>query len=203
MTCALPDVQLGFAMPVAGLTPAPLHHANRLLAAWGHYLGPVNRPSGAQAWVLDVAGDPVSVAVSNCIVSKYVTVSGPGEPREDLGRDQVVELGRLCTAPGAYWATRPMLRLWREIALPRWPYWTAAAAVAYSQDGRHDGTIYRFDGWKRAAGRRGSGGGGTWGTPQRGGDLRAGAKTMWVWRPAAKTPGSRPAAGPTKGTPLP
>src|SRR6266567_4603938 len=44
-----------------------------------------------------------------------------------LACKEVVELGRLCADPAQRWATRPMLRLWREVAARRWPYWTPAA----------------------------------------------------------------------------
>jgi hypothetical protein len=80
--------QLTFPMPLAGLTPVTLATANALLRRWDHYLGPVNRPFGSQAWVLDVCGDPVSVAVSCSTVSE--TAAG-------LRRGELVELARLCS----------------------------------------------------------------------------------------------------------
>ena len=189
--------QLAFPMPVAGLTPVTLHRANALLAGWGHYLGPVNRPYGAQSWALDVAGEPVSVAVSASIVSAHVIcphtlplacAMHPGRQlgemtwRERLPRNQVVELARLCSAPGARWATRPMLRLWREIAGPLWPYWQVTAAVAYSQNARHGGTIYRFDGWQKASDDGGSSGGGTWSRKRHATEAVHGRKSLWLWR---------------------
>jgi len=156
-----------FPMPVVGLTPVPLAHANALLERWGHYLGPVNRPFGSQAWVLDVTGEPCSVAVSCSAVSE--TAAG-------LKRAEVVELARLCSDPQQRWATRPMLRLWREVAAPRWPYWPVTAAIAYSQNARHGGEIYRFDGWKKVSESGGSSGGGTWTAPRRPGDATARAQ---------------------------
>ncbi|MFI1996738.1 hypothetical protein [Actinoplanes sp. NPDC020271] len=156
----------------AGLTSVPLDCANELLTAWGHYLGACHRPFGAQAWALEVAGEPVGVAVSASTVSS--TAAG-------YGRKQLVELARLCSAPTARWATRPMLRLWREVAAPAWPYWPVVAAVAYSHNGQHDGGIYRFDGWTRSSISSGSLGGGTW-SRRRGPQHSArGAKTLWLW----------------------
>ena len=143
--------QLAFPMPVAGLTPVSLAWANTLLVRWGHYLGPVSRPFGSQAWALDVCGDPVSVAVSCSTVSE--TAAG-------LSRSELVELARLCSDPAQRWATRPMLRLWREVAAPRWPYWPVSAAVAYSQNSRHQGDLYRWDGWQKVSDDCGSAGGG-------------------------------------------
>jgi len=162
------------AAPAAGMTPVPLPAANALLASWGHYLGEVHRPFGAHAWVLEVAGEPVSVAVSASTVS--ATVAG-------YRRGEVVELARLCTAPSAAWATRVMLRLWREVAAPAWPYWPIAAAVAYSQNQRHDGRIYRFDGWTKVADNRGHepGPNSTWNRRRAEQDPARGRKTLWTY----------------------
>lgn len=166
----------------AGLTAVDRRQANDLLVEWGHYLGPCDRPFGSEGWVLEVAGRPVSVAVSASIVS--TTAAG-------LDMREVVELARLCSAPDSRWATRPMLRLWREIAAPAWRYWPVRAAVAYSANGRHPGDIYRFDGWERAAANSSSGGGGTWSTSRKPGAAAAGVKSLWLWRysePTAGTP---------------
>jgi hypothetical protein len=156
-------------------TAISVDDANRLLADWAHYLGPCRRPFGIEAWALELDGAPISVAVSASTVS--ATVGG-------LARTDAVELARLCSRPGARWATRPTLRLWREVAAPRWSYWPTIAAVAYSQNGRHDGSIYRFDGWTRVADDRGKGAGrtATW-SKQRGADHPAeGRKTLWMWQ---------------------
>ncbi|MDG4784392.1 hypothetical protein O7626_00330 [Micromonospora sp. WMMD1102] len=158
----------------AGLTPAAIETANGLLADWGHNLGPCRRPFGSEGWVLEVAGRPVSVAVSASTVGS----TAAGYPRGEL-----VELARLCSAPGCRWATRVMLRLWREVAGPAWSYWPARAAVAYSQNDRHEGRIYRFDGWRRVTDRAGAppGPNATW-TKHRGpGHPAAGPKSLWLW----------------------
>jgi hypothetical protein len=136
-------------LPVAEFATVPLEDANGLLADWGHELGPIGRPFGSQAWVLNIDGEPVSVAVSASTVSE--TAGG-------YHRSQLVELGRLC--PRERWANRVMLRLWREVAAPRWPYWTPLAAVSYSLNSRHDGQLYRFDGWTKVRDDCGSSGGG-------------------------------------------
>lgn len=161
--------QLGFGLVT--LAEVVLAEANELLEAWGHYLGPCKRPFGSMSHVLFVAGEPVSVAVSASIVN------GPVAGYE---RKQVVELARLCSSQK--WATRPMLRLWREVAAPTWPYWKAEAAVAYSQNTRHEGNIYRWDGWERGRTDSGSSGGGTWSKKRQEGEAVKGRKTLWVWR---------------------
>lgn len=190
--------QIAFNLPVAGLTTCPMATANQLLAEWGHYLGPCKRPFGSQAWILELDGRPVSVAVSASIVSPHVTyryqipvydITGGGQGveagaftiRRRLPRGRVVELARLCSAQR--WATRPMLRLWREIAAPRWPYWAVAAAVSYSQNARGDGALYRFDGWEKITDKAGrTGGGGAWTRPRYATDAAHGRKTLWIWR---------------------
>jgi hypothetical protein len=185
--------QLGFNMPVAGLTPVSLARANVLLERWGHYLGPINRPFGSESWVLEVESEPVAVAVGASIVSEHIAwdekrTEGDGDEtkiiveRHTLPRDELVELGRLCSDPGARWATRPMLRLWREVAAPRWPYWKVTAAVAYSQSSRHQGDIYRWDGWTRVAGNCGSSGGGAWSRKRYASDAVHGKKALWLWQ---------------------
>lgn len=162
-----------FCAPVCGLVPVSIGEANQLLSRWGHYLGPSTRPFGQEGWVLDVDGRAVSVAVSASTVSRTVA---------EFFRGEVVELARLCSDPAERWATRPMLRLWRQVAAPRWSYWPVKAAVAYSATRRHEGDVYRWDGWtsSTAAGR--GGGGGTW-TARRDRDhVAAGPKRLWVWR---------------------
>lgn len=159
----------------AALTAVNTDQANALLDDWGHYLGPCHRPFGMDCWVLEIGGRPVSVAISASTVSP--TVAG-------LDRQQVVELARLGTAPGQRWATRVMLRLWREVAAPAWAYWPTTAAVAYSANDRHEGRSYRFDGWTKLTDRAGAncGPNATWSRKRSEGDPAKGAKTLWIWR---------------------
>jgi hypothetical protein len=167
-------VPLRFAsVPLAGLVPIDLDEADALLIEWGHYLEECDRPFRNEAWALDVLGEPVSLAITSSIVS--TTVAG-------YGRKQVVELSRLATKPGERWATRVALRLWREIAAPRYLPWVPDAAVAYSKNDRHDGRTYRFDGWTKVTDKAGSSGGGTWSRKRGEGDAEAGYKTLWLWR---------------------
>jgi hypothetical protein len=120
-----------------------------------------------------VEGEPVSVTVSASAVS--ATVGG-------YRRNQVVELARLCSAPGHSWASRVALRLWREVAGPRWPYWSVLAAVSYSLNAHHRGHLYRHDGWERVQVSAGSRGGGTWSARRGENDPASGSKTLWIWR---------------------
>lgn len=163
------------AHPAVTLAEVEIGPANYLLGEWGHYLGPCRRPFGQQGWCLYVKGRPVAVAVSASPVSAHVI--GPGGER--LRRRQLVELARLCSAEP--WATRVMVRLWREVAARSWPYWPADAAIAYSANGRHDGRTYRFDGWARLTRHAGSSGGGTWTRRRPAASPALGAKTLWLW----------------------
>jgi hypothetical protein len=173
-----------FCAPVAGLVPVHVDHANDLVERWGHNLGPCERPFHQEAWVLDVDGRSVAAAVSASTVSAS-TVSAHvrnAKTGETLERGEIVELARLCADPAERWATRPMLRLWREVAAQRWSGWPVAAAVAYSQNRRHDGDMYRWDGWSLWNEDSGSSGGGTW-TKGRGADDEvSGRKRLWVWK---------------------
>lgn len=167
--------------PVAGLVPVDPAVANELLIRWGHDLGPCNRPFGMEGWTFDIDGVPVSVAVSASIVSDVVEM--PDGSRLRCG--QVVELARLCSDPANRWATRPMLRLWREVAAPRWSYWPVEALVSYSTR-RHQGDLYRWDGWTLVKATAGSSGGGSWSKPRTAGHAAAGSKRLWVYRPTGK-----------------
>ena len=116
-------------------------------------------------------------------------------------REEVVELARLCVNPDHRWATRVVLRLWREVAAPRWKCWPIRAAVAYSQTRRHEGDIYRFDGWTLMADGVGSSGeGGRVLEPQAvryrrsprqkaamGLGLRKGRPVTWVYIPSCRS----------------
>jgi hypothetical protein len=161
-------------VPVAGLVPVSMAEANALLEEWGHYLGPCERPFRSEGWVLDIRDAPVAVAITSSIVSGQVS---------GFDKQEVVELARLCACER--WATRVMLRLWREIAAPRYLCWKPRAAVAYSQTSRHEGDIYRFDGWELMNESAGSSGGGAWSRPRYAGDAVHGKKKQWLWRYAA------------------
>jgi hypothetical protein len=159
--------------PLVALTVLPVETANRLLVEWGHRLGPCHRPFTQQAFSLELEDEPISVAISASAVS--ATVAG-------YGRGQVVECARLCSRPDAAWATRVMLRLWREVCARRWPDWDVLAAISYSHNAMHRGDLYRFDGWERVRDDCGSTGGGAWSRKRYATDVVHGAKTLWLWR---------------------
>jgi len=160
-------------LPMAGAYPIDLDEANRMLTAWGHRLGPVNRPFRSEAWSLDVGERAVAVAVTCSTVSSTVAGYRLGE---------VVELARLCAEPGNTWANRVLLRLWREVLAPAWALWPVRAAVSYSHNAMHRGDIYRTDGWERVRTDAGFSGKEAWGRPGYAMGATAGSKTLWLWR---------------------
>lgn len=172
-------------LPLCGLYPCDIAVANALLIAWEHRLGRCSRPFGQQAFSLQLQGQPVSVAISASLVSTTISGTNKAGVRVSYRRGEVVECARLCSAPTAPWATRPMLRLWRQVCAPLWPYWPIQAAVSYSQNAHHRGEIYRHDGWERIHSACGSRGGKAWGRTRYATDVVYGKKSLWVWRYAA------------------
>jgi hypothetical protein len=164
-------LRLGTLAPVMGLVPVDVEEANALSVDWVHYLGRCDRPFRSEGWCLDLDGEPIATAITSSIVSS--TVDG-------YRCQEVVELARLCARER--WVTRVMLRLWREVCAPRYACWTPLAAVAYSQTSRHEGDIYRFDGWKCFTEAAGSSGGGTWARKRYATDAAHGKKKGWIWR---------------------
>lgn len=161
-----------FDVPMAGLYPISIDDANRLLVEWQHKLGAVHRPFTQLGYGLEVAGVLLAVAVSASTVS--ATCGG-------YQRTEVVELARLCSAPGVHWVNRAMLRLWREACAPLWPHWRPRAAVSYSHNALHAGSLYRLDGWRCVKTDAGSTGGGLWSRPREQGEVIYGKKSLWVW----------------------
>lgn len=162
-----------FSAPIVGLRPIPLPDANCLLIEWGHRLGAVNRPYHQEAYGLWLHDKPISVATSGTTCSATVAT---------YRRTEVVELTRLCSAPGYAWATRIMIRLWREVCVSLWQCWPVMAAVSYSQNAVHKGSVYRTDGWEPVSENCGSSGGGTWSTKRNASDAVSGSKSLWIWR---------------------
>jgi hypothetical protein len=80
---------------------------NRCLVAWGHKMGPWERPTYREHFHgLRHNGALVAVAAAGSLIR---------ETAADFTRDQAFELGRLCAARPAL--CRVILRLWREFVL--------------------------------------------------------------------------------------
>lgn len=163
--------------PIMHIAQIDLSEANRLLLAWGHRMGPCNRPDyGIWCHGLFEHGEPVAVTVTATLIRE--TCAG-------LTRDEAVELARLC-------ASRPrlcriMVRAWSEIILPALGrvhgyVW----GVSFQDAAIHHGYTYRSDGWLPI------------GKSRSGTDPRSGRKgrnkVIWGWPAAGHAPAT-PAAG--------
>ena len=147
---------------------------NACLSAWGHRMGPVRRPTGGWSHGLRHGGTLVAVAVTDVLMQPRVA---------DLGRQEAVELSRLCAARPDL--CRVVLRLWRAFVFPalvedrgyRW-------AISYQDAAAHSGNLYRFDGWTRI------------GVSRSGVDRRTGRpgrnKVIWGWREPGPSTSAEP-----------
>jgi hypothetical protein len=128
--------------PIGSLERIENREADNRLIRWGHYLGACNRPFGRQSFGFFWDGELVGVAVSATTV-KSSTYGFP--------RTQVCEFARCCSHPDHRDLTRVLVRLYRKVAADEWTreYWPASALLSYSNRARHEGDIFRFDGWAR------------------------------------------------------
>lgn len=161
-------------IPLVGLEQITNQEANALPVKWKHKLGECNRPFRTESFCLEVAGEPIAVAMTCSIVNG---------PVDGFQVHEVVELARL--ASSTIWANRVMLRLWREVCAPAYACWKPKAAVSYSHNALHAGTLYRMDGWRKVREDCGTDGKGcNWGRRGEGYKNTAihGKKTLWIWK---------------------
>lgn len=148
--------------PAVAFDGISLDDANRALVAWGHKMGPVNRPDIGQLFAHGLMhnGSMVGVVVTADLVTARIA--------QGLTRADAVELARVCAARPDI--CRVLVRLWREFVLPqlRQPW-----GISYQDAIIHGGDLYRFDGWVRL------------GTSRSGTDQRSGrkgrSKVIWGW----------------------
>lgn len=155
--------------PIAHLEAIGINDLNRALTAWGHKMGPFERPTGA-LWAhgLFEHGELVAVTAASILIKEYERpLCGVS-----VTRDAAFELARVCAA--RHDLCRAMLRLWREMVFPaicraRGYEW----AISYQDACLHTGDLYRFDGWVKL------------GRSRSGLDARSGArgrvKVVWGW----------------------
>src|SRR4051794_3512571 len=117
-------------LPLVAVDEVDPADVNGLLVEWQHPLGSCDRPFGQQGHVLytTIGGQPRAVAVTMSASIVSSTAAG-----YECG--QVVELARIARAPDAPWSMRVLLRLWRVLLAPTWPYWPVKAAVSYALPG--------------------------------------------------------------------
>jgi hypothetical protein len=162
-------------IPAVTFEEIGLAHANELLQAWAHRMGPLERGNSAGVhYALLHEGRPVAVAMAASLIRECV-----GGGNQHLTRENCIELARLCAArPGL---CRVALRLWREFVFPNMGY---AAAISYQDADLHNGNTYRFDGWTQV------------GRSRSGTDARSGRKgrnkLIWAWGDFARPEGPTP-----------
>jgi len=164
--------------PLVVFDSVELHEANKLLVAWGHKMGPINRPmngkprtgGGDEAHALFFEGEAVAVTVTSTLVRENVA------QRPDLTRANTCELSRVCAARPHL--CRVAIRLWREVVFELLPF---AHAISYQDAVLHSGNLYRFDGWTCIVQSARSG------TDTRSG-RKGRRKRVWLW--------SKPVAAP-------
>jgi hypothetical protein len=149
-------------LPFIAFDRCDLALANKSLVAWGHKMGPIERPFPSSAYALFHEGEPVCVVVHGCLIAQTV-----GGGNEDLNRENTVELARLCAVRSGL--CRVGLRLWREFVFPGLG---RDFAISYQDADLHNGNTYRFDGWTRTGLSRS-------GTDRR---TQRPGRTKYIWR---------------------
>jgi antitoxin VapB len=153
-----------FASPLVSFDAISRRELNECLVAWGHRMGPWERPSYREIFHgLRHDGALVGVTAAGDLIRE--TCAG-------LARYEAVELGRVCAARPDL--CRVVLRLWREFVFPalsRAHGWSWA--VSYQDAVMHRGDLYRFDGWVKIGESRS-------GTDGRSG-RKGRSKVIWGW----------------------
>lgn len=128
-----------FLAPMISFDAIDRAELNECLIAWGHKMGPWERPDyGAEAFHGLRHHDQL-IAVT--AAARLIPAATAGLTRADA-----FELGRVCAKRRDL--NRATLRLWREFVFPamckahgwRW-------AISYQDAALHSGDLYRFDGW--------------------------------------------------------
>lgn len=156
--------------PLVSFDSISLHEMNACLVAWGHKMGPWERPDYGAARFHGLRHDGRLVAVT----------ATDGLIRDTCGltRGEAMELGRVCAEREHL--NRVAVRLWREFVFPAICKTTGQSwALSYQDAVLHSGNLYRFDGWVRL------------GTSRSGTDQRSGKKgrnkVIWGWQlPSAR-----------------
>lgn len=147
-----------------------LDAVNDSLVAWGHRMGPLNRPYRQ--------GPFHGLFHEDRLVGVVAAASLVRETCAGFGRHEALELARVCAARPDL--CRVLVRLWREFVFPvlRQPW-----AVSYQDAVMHSGNLYRFDGWVPVGTSRS-------GTDQRGG-RKGRSKVIWGWHADADARAAR------------
>lgn len=164
--------------PLVSFDAIPLGELNRCLVAWGHAMGPWERPDYGTARFHGMRhhGELVAVTAADCLIKP--TCAG-------LSRADAFELGRVCAVREHL--NRAALRIWREFVFPALCREHGFAWVVSYQDAiLHSGDLYQFDGWVRLGVSRS-------GTDKRRGK-RGRSKVIWGWHADSGVRSARAAA---------
>jgi hypothetical protein len=115
---------------------------NACLEAWGHKMGPLNRPEYTKPidYVLRERGEPLAVIAADTLIRETC----------DFTRREAFELSRMCAHPERRGVSSLMMRLWRAFGYPQIiRAWGAPWVISYQDAVAHTGNLYRYDGWLR------------------------------------------------------
>jgi hypothetical protein len=170
-----------------------------LLIEWRHDLhlnGETSiRPFWKIAFVMEDRGRPAGVVVLASTINASVCKD------EGLHRYNTVDIARICRNPDRRddKCLRAVLRITREYLVPvvleqDYPRWRARSAEAAgrawpridgvsanSMPGKHDGDLYRFDGFRHVRTSKGAKGGGRQ-NPSKAEQIADGNRGLWVYR---------------------
>lgn len=126
--------------PLVSFDTIPRVEMNELLVAWGHQMGPIQRPEYRRPvdFVLREQGRPIAVISADTLI------------RETCGfkRTDAFELSRLCADPARHGICSMAMKLWRTFAYPLIVRtWGTPWVISYQDAARHKGTLYRYDHW--------------------------------------------------------
>lgn len=128
----------GLFAPIMSFDTIDREAMNERLIAWGHRMGPINRPEYTKP--IDFAvyqhGEPVAVIAADTLIRDTC----------NLTRADAFELSRLCGPERGMCADA--LWLWRHFAYPLIVRaWGTPWVISYQDAARHKGFLYRFDNW--------------------------------------------------------
>ena len=155
--------------PLVRFDPICVGQANEGLLAWGHKMGPLNRPfqSLELAHGLFHGDELVGVVTTSTLVRPNI-----GGGLGHIDRENARELSRLCASRSGL--NRVVLRLWREFVFPGLG---VPLVISYQDSDLHTGNTYRFDGWEKVGFCRAGGD-----DPRSG--RKARNRNVWAWPPS-------------------
>lgn len=155
--------------PLVSFDVISVEDMNRCLVAWGHKMGPMERP-GMEPWFYGLREHGILVAVVSA--SRLINETAGGFSRIDA-----FEVSRVCAIEPDW--CRVVLRLWRNTVFPALCRAHGYQfAISYQDADEHTGNLYRFDGWVRHSFSHSG--------PDRRSGRKGRNKWIWVWHHCAQ-----------------